>query len=384
MGTTLDNFHPGFVYGITQALAQCPGASIGSGYRTIDEQRALLYKRAQGVLVADPGTSRHEGNSGGAVDISGDIDCFANAAAAYGITNTEVPGEPWHFQLSAEALAQIEDGTYQWGEEEGMAAVEPPAESSLAGLRDKFFGGTGGDIDESNRGAFAPEPVARRAAAQTPGATQEGFTPEASAGYTAGDTQMSAVDVAKVYAQAGFTGDALVNMVAISRGESGWDPGANGDTSLTDGTWGPSVGLSQIRSLNDQSGTGGWRDGTRLADPLFNARAAYAISNGGTNFTPWTVWNEGIYQQYVEEAKAAVTALGTGAYAPAQAPPAASMEPNADEMGIGDGELTFDDPATIAREISEMMLTETRMKDKGSVLDEAGLSGTSVDKKETV
>ena len=88
-----DHFHPAFVWAINQALAQCPGASVGSGYRSVQQQQGLLYKRSQGILVADPGHSRHngsdnygglEGASGGAVDMSGDLECFARAAAPFG------------------------------------------------------------------------------------------------------------------------------------------------------------------------------------------------------------------------------------------------------------------------------------------------------------
>lgn len=234
------------------------------------------------------------------------------------------------------------------------------------------------DIPQAVRSAMARN----QQPAATTAAPQEQFVPQASAGYDAGDgSSMSAADVAKVYAQAGFTGDALVTMVAIAKGESGWNPGAQGDTSITTSTWGPSIGLSQIRSLNDQAGTGGWRDPTRLADPLFNAKAAFAISNGGTNFSPWTVYSKGIYQQFVEEAKAAVSALGTGAYT-ASAAPAASVMPDSQSEMLGD--LTPDattDPLGLASDIAEMMLAAntaaaaTRSDPMDKVLADPGADG---------
>ncbi|HZZ54782.1 MAG TPA: transglycosylase SLT domain-containing protein [Trebonia sp.] len=36
-----------------------------------------------------------------------------------------------------------------------------------------------------------------------------------------------------------------------------------------------------------------------LLDPLVNARAALAISRGGTDFTPWTQYRTGAYQKYL-------------------------------------------------------------------------------------
>lgn len=369
MSSSIAEFHPAFQWAVNQTLAECGKASVGSGYRTIDEQRALLYKRAQGILVADPGTSRHEGNHYGAVDMEGDLECFAAVGAKYGLTNQDVPGEPWHFQFAEEAEQAVTDGTY--GDMFGMddfAQEEKEPESDLASLRDIIFGDgkpkEAQDIPERVADAYKPK-------AEGGGGIKvkdpEGFAPEASAGYTGSGGSMSAVDVARVYAQAGFTGEALVNMVAISRGESGWDAGAQGDTSITDGTWGPSIGLSQIRSLNDQSGTGGWRDATRLSDPLFNARAAYAISNGGTNFGPWTVWNEGIYKKYLGEAQAAVAALGSGAVG-GTGPPAASVTPP-DDMGIADDIGILDTPG-LARSIADDLLAATGGTD---VLAKAGL-----------
>lgn len=37
-----------------------------------------------------------------------------------------------------------------------------------------------------------------------------------------------------------------------------------------------------------------------LRDPLHNAKAAFAISKGGTDFSLWTVYREDIYKQYLD------------------------------------------------------------------------------------
>lgn len=62
--------------------------------------------------------------------------------------------------------------------------------------------------------------------------------------------------------------------------------------------WGPSIGLSQARSLRNPRiwGTADrWRIGRLLRDPWFNAVAAFWISKGGTDFVPWTMFQNQLY-----------------------------------------------------------------------------------------
>lgn len=119
-----------------------------------------------------------------------------------------------------------------------------------------------------------------------------------------------AVMCAGVDKDAGFHGSALVTMVAIQGAESGYNPNAMGDIGLEDSTWGPSVGISQIRSLKHETGTGQWRDANRLTDPAFNARAAFAISLGGTSFAAWSTYTNGKYRSHLNEAKDAASQVG--------------------------------------------------------------------------
>lgn len=111
---------------------------------------------------------------------------------------------------------------------------------------------------------------------------------------------------------AGFRGDALVTAVAIAGAESSYNPGAVGDVSLQNNKWGPSVGLWQNRTLkNPQEWTG--VDRKRDIDQVGgsnnvqnNANLAYDISNGGTNFRPWSTFTDGAYKKYLTEARNAV------------------------------------------------------------------------------
>lgn len=119
-----------------------------------------------------------------------------------------------------------------------------------------------------------------------------------------------AVTTAQLAKEAGFRGVSLIQAVAIAGAESNYSDGATGDTTITDAKWGPSVGRWQIRSLKAETGTGQWRDANRLRDPAFNARAAYAISAGGSNWSPWSTYTNGTYRRHLNEAKDAASQVG--------------------------------------------------------------------------
>jgi hypothetical protein len=81
----------------------------------------------------------------------------------------------------------------------------------------------------------------------------------------------------------------LAAAVAIATAESGRNPAKKGDVGLQNSTWGPSVGLWQIRSLKAEKGKGTIRDEEKLTDPAFNARSMVAISKSGSDWSPWSV-----------------------------------------------------------------------------------------------
>jgi len=105
--------------------------------------------------------------------------------------------------------------------------------------------------------------------------------------------------------QAGFGPAAAVVAVAVGLAESGLVTNARGDLALQSGYWGPSVGLMQIRTVKPQTGTGGDRDISRLDDPLQNMLAAYRISNGGRDWSPWTTYTNQAYRRFLGQARAA-------------------------------------------------------------------------------
>jgi hypothetical protein len=100
--------------------------------------------------------------------------------------------------------------------------------------------------------------------------------------------------------QGGFSPQAARIMYGIAGAESGYNLNIQGDLGLQNGTWGPSYGTFQIRTLRSQTGTGKDRDINALRNNLARQiRAAYNISNGGRNFRPWTTYVHGTYKKFL-------------------------------------------------------------------------------------
>jgi hypothetical protein len=128
---------------------------------------------------------------------------------------------------------------------------------------------------------------------------------------------------------AGLSGEPLATATAIAMAESEGDTDAVGDTRIVSSTWGPSIGLWQIRSINSQRGTGGERDETANRNPANNAKAMMSISSGGKNWLPWSVYTTGKYRQFLAAARLA-------AHSPA-IPSGASAAPAAGGVDLLDG-----------------------------------------------
>lgn len=105
---------------------------------------------------------------------------------------------------------------------------------------------------------------------------------------------------------AGFDAHGALIMTAIAGAESGYSTSARGDLALQSGTWGPSYGLFQVRTVKGDTGTGKARDINWLsADPANQAEAAYQISRGGQDFSPWSVYGSGAYKKFIDQANKA-------------------------------------------------------------------------------
>lgn len=124
---------------------------------------------------------------------------------------------------------------------------------------------------------------------------QKTNVPSSATGGTSGGAPTSLL---RVLQNAGFKGDALRVAAGIVWAESSNNAAAVGDTGLQTATWGPSIGIFQIRSLKkpqNYSGNDGKRIASKLYDAQYNANLAYAISNGGQNWSPWSTFTSGAY-----------------------------------------------------------------------------------------
>ena len=125
--------------------------------------------------------------------------------------------------------------------------------------------------------------------------------------------RLSPERVAQLAYDAGFRGRDLDVAVAVALAESGGDPRVHGDVGIQDRTWGPSVGLWQIRSLHADRGTGRARDELANAKPAVNARHARAVwRERGGSFAPWAAFTNGSYRQHLDVARAAARSVGKG------------------------------------------------------------------------
>ena len=104
----------------------------------------------------------------------------------------------------------------------------------------------------------------------------------------------------ELLAQVGFHGHGLDTAVAVAMAESGGHPMShNPDVSTGDNSY----GLFQINMLGalgpSRRQEFGLTSNNQLYDPLTNARIAFKMSDGGTNWTPWSTYKTGAYQRYL-------------------------------------------------------------------------------------
>ncbi|WP_163509110.1 transglycosylase SLT domain-containing protein [Fodinicola acaciae] len=108
---------------------------------------------------------------------------------------------------------------------------------------------------------------------------------------------------AQVGLNAGFPRDRLVTAVAVALAESRCNPLAksppNHNGTIDRGLW--QINSGAHPEVSDAC----------AYDAQCNANAAYRISSGGTNWQPWSTYNNGAYRAYLSEAQAAVDRLGS-------------------------------------------------------------------------
>lgn len=113
----------------------------------------------------------------------------------------------------------------------------------------------------------------------------------------------------------GFRGKALDTAFAVALAESGGRTSAMGDINLQTAKWGPSVGPFQIRSLKKwQAYHDPYRDASRLINPDFNIESAYIKSKHGTNWKPWSTFQNGAFAKFLDDAAKAGKLAGLPSY----------------------------------------------------------------------
>ena len=119
--------------------------------------------------------------------------------------------------------------------------------------------------------------------------------------------QYDATKLTQLARSAGFPEKNIPTAVAVALAESGGDPTIDTVKSGTDPTMKDeySIGLWQINWLVHKDGTlkqMGVTDPDQLRDPATNAKAAVKLS-GGSDFTPWSAYENGNYRAYMKEAQ---------------------------------------------------------------------------------
>jgi len=143
--------------------------------------------------------------------------------------------------------------------------------------------------------------------------------------------KLSMKQLVNVARQAGFTEENAIIAAAIAMGESGGKSDSH-NTKYPDNSY----GLWQINMLDEpgymlgeeRRKKFGLKSNKDLFDPLTNAKAAFAIS-GGSKFGAWSVFSQGIYKDYLPEArKAASSPQMTSAKASSQSSMDRSITPD--------------------------------------------------------
>lgn len=115
--------------------------------------------------------------------------------------------------------------------------------------------------------------------------------------------------------KAGARGDQLITLAAITEGESGRKITALGDIDIQTGSWGPSGGAFQVRSVKSERGKGTTRDLDRVLTLEGGARSAVELWNqsverGKPGWQPWTAAQKSWHVPHLPAYTAAAKEMG--------------------------------------------------------------------------
>lgn len=145
-------------------------------------------------------------------------------------------------------------------------------------------------------GAFITPGFMQDGSAPAPGQSTETSDPNAPP--TAPGATLSPVQVGALAYNAGIVSQgALAISIAIAMAESGGKVNAthkNADGSIDYGLW----------QINNKAHPN-YNTNQLITIASYNASAMFAISNGGTNWGPWTTFTDGMYKQFLSQASIA-------------------------------------------------------------------------------
>jgi hypothetical protein len=180
--------------------------------------------------------------------------------------------------------------------------------------------------------------------------------------------RLSASQIFTLLIEGGFSPDQARTMTAIAQAESARDPGAIGDVALQNDTFGPSVGLFQIRTVKAETGTGSDRDIEHLTgDVRAQVEAALNISDNGTNFRPWSTFTSGSFRKFLDTPLQAgvdvdLPATGSGTGSGAGADPFA-IDPGRSPVQVVDKESVDKDADGLTDRFEELLGTDPGQAD---------------------
>jgi len=115
---------------------------------------------------------------------------------------------------------------------------------------------------------------------------------------------LSDAQIAGAAKSAGFSGSSLAKAVAIALAESQGNANAHNKVPPDN-----SYGLMQINMIGSMGPARrkqfNLKSNEDLFNPVTNMKAAYAISEGGKNFKPWSTYTSGAYLRYMSRANKA-------------------------------------------------------------------------------
>lgn len=343
---------------------------INSGYRSAADQERLFYQQMEETtpensqvewngkhwkskegysFTAPPGRSMHE--TGLAADIFEDGDNHSYAwivanSGRFGLNNWRAKGwrddEPWHVQpeevprfrsewdrmnggqTNYDPTQNVATNTSS-GESDGASVVSGTGTSelmqsavSMMGSEGALFNPTGMTIEEAM--VAARDLGVTRLMASGSGGWNEPLTSQGSGrrsvrqAPSGAGVKLTGEEVARLAYNAGFRGEDLVKVVAISKRESGWNTGAyNPDASTGDN----SFGLMQINMIGNLGPSRrewfGIPNNEALYDPVTNMNAAFMMyAARGNSLYDWGAYKgeENTYNTNMAEALTAVTNAG--------------------------------------------------------------------------